>query len=201
MRRIPSIALSAAAICLALGWLFCTTPALGLRCAEYTPVPGDSLQAVVAACGPATLNEHRKITVKETDANTYRTITTDIVELTYDSGPEEPMQTYHLENGILVSLTSYGYGRPYVDRGDSCRNGELLTVGDSEVNAYLKCGEPLAREQKGDKKIESEGNGTKRETTVSVVEWTYRYGPDLPGYTLRFEDGIVAEIRERAFGK
>lgn len=37
--------------------------------------------------------------------------------------------------------------------------------------------------------------------TVPVVDWTYRYGPDLPGYTIRFENGIAGEIRVREFGK
>lgn len=83
----------------------------------------------------------------------------------------------------------------------NCRNGEGLAVADTMVDAYLKCGEPLAREKRADKVVESSDGEITRRTSVAVTEWTYRYGRDLPGYTIRFEDGRATDIRQREFGK
>lgn len=84
---------------------------------------------------------------------------------------------------------------------DTCRNGELLAIDDSYLDAYLKCGEPISREKLPDKVVETEEGSKKRLTSVPVVEWTYRYGPDAPGYTIRIEDGRGTDIRTREFGK
>jgi hypothetical protein len=156
---------------------------------------------MTAKCGQAALKEQRNVSVKETDKRGTRTTTTAIEEWTFDFGPEELMQTYRFEDGRLVEIRNIGYGRQPDDRGEHCQNGQLLAVGDSIVDAYVKCGEPIAKEHKPDKVIETRDAGTKRWTTLSVVEWTYRYGPDLPCYTLRFEDGRVTDIRMREFGK
>lgn len=181
--------------------LLVTGTAMGLPCRGLTPVPGETQEEVTGKCGPAALKEHREVTVKETGKQETRTTTTIIDEWTYEFGPEELRQTYYFENGKLASIRNSGYGRMQDDRGEDCQNGQLLAVGDSTVDAYVKCGEPLARENKNDKVTEIEENGTRRQTIVSVVEWTYRYGPDLPGYTLRFEDGKTTDIRTREFGK
>jgi len=69
------------------------------------------------------------------------------------------------------------------------------------VEAYLKCGEPLAREKRPEKVTESVEGEIKRRKSVAVVEWTYRYGPEAPGYTVRFENGDAVDIRPRTFGK
>lgn len=45
-----------------------------------------------------------------------------------------------------------------------------------------------------------EGEITRR-WSVPVVEWTYRYGQGVPGYTVRFEDGQAVQVRTREFGK
>lgn len=189
------------ALVLAAGLVLFAGPAFGIRCKEEPPIPGDTLQAVEKKCGSPTLKEQRMKTVKEVDAEGTRSTSTNIVEYTYDSGPQELLQTYRFENGALVDILGAGYGRPHDDRGDTCRNGELLAVGDTPVDAYLKCGEPLARENRPNKITETEENGTKRTTTITVTEWTYRYGRDLPGYSLTFEEGMVTDIRPREFGK
>lgn len=188
-------------VLLVLSTLLLADGAIALPCNGLAPVPGDTMEEVTGKCGPAALREHRTVTVRETYKKETRSTTTLIDEWTYEFGPEELRQTYYFENGKLVDIRSAGYGRQSDDRGEACQNGERLAVGDSTVDAYVKCGEPLAREHKSDKVFMVEENGLLRQTTVSVDEWTYRYGPDLPGYTLRFEDGRVTDIRVRAFGK
>lgn len=191
----------AAILSLSLFLFFPAGKVLGLPCRGQIVNTGEAMAEVAAKCGEAALKEQRTVSVKETDKSGTLATTTTIDEWTYDFGPEELMQMYRFENGKLTEISSIGYGRPHDDQGENCRNGQLLAVGDTAVDAFLKCGDPLMKEKKEDKVTETEDGGTKRWTAVSVVEWTYRYGPDLPGYTLRFENGKVVEIRQRKFGE
>lgn len=183
------------------GLLSLAGTALALPCKGATVTPGDPLAEVAAKCGEAMLKEERTVTTEETDKEGTRKSTTTIDEWTYDFGPDEQMQTYRFENGKLSEITNIGYGRLNDVNVDTCRNGELLAVGDTTVETYLKCGEPLSKEKKDDKVIETESGKKKLRTTVPVVEWTYRYGRDLPGYTLTIENGKVTGIRTRKFGE
>ncbi len=182
--------------------LFLAANALGLPCKGQTINIGETMNELAAKCGEAVLKEHWTVKAEETDADgTSSSTTTTIGEWTYDSGPDELLQSYRFEGGKVVEITNPGYGRVRDLSIDICRNGESIKVGESYVETYLKCGEPLMKERRDDKVIESESGGKKRRTFVSVVEWTYRYGPDLPGYTVTFENGLATEIRTRDFGK
>lgn len=193
------------AACLAAllsGLLLNTGSALGLPCDGRTVNIGDTMKEVAANCGEAMLKEQRKVTVEETDGSGARSaVTTTTDEWTYNFGPEEQLQTYRFENGKLAGIATSGYGRAVDDMTDNCRSGELLAVGDSYLDTYLKCGEPIAREKLPAKVTVTTEGGKRRVTSVPVVEWTYRYGPDAPGYTLSIENGVVTEIRTREFGK
>jgi len=184
------------------GQLLHAGSALSGGCKGEAVTTGDSREEVAAKCGEAMLKEQRKLTVEETDkeGKIVRTVT-DIEEWTFDSGPEELMQSYRFENGKLADIRSIGYGRIQDPMVDNCRNGTLLAEGDSTIEAFLKCGEPLAKQKLEDKVVESTEGDKKRRTSLPVAEWTYRYGRDLPGYTLTFEDGKVTKIRTREFGK
>lgn len=188
-------------VMLTLGSLLFAGAALGLPCKGETVYTGDTMEEVAAKCGEPILKEKRVVSVMETDEKTtHSTITTTDV-WTFNFGPAELMQSYTFENGKVADIRCVGYGLVQDFNVDNCRNGELLAVGDSAVDAYSKCGEPVAKETRPDKVIETEEGQIKRRTTVPVVEWTYRYGPNAPGYTLRFENGLVTDIRTREFGK
>ncbi len=175
--------------------------ALGLPCKGQTVNVGETMLEVTAKCGAATLKDQRSVTVEETDEAGTRRSTTTIDEWSYDSGPEELVLTYRFENGKLVAISNNGYGSVRDFSVDSCHNGEALAVGDSTVETFLKCGDPLAKEKLSNKTIETESGGIKRRTILPVAEWTYRYGPNAPGYTITFENGLASRIRTREFGK
>ncbi len=182
--------------------LLLATNASGLPCKGQTVEIGETMNAVSAKCGGSVVKEQWTVKVEETDAegSTSSKVKT-LEEWTYDSGPEDLLQVYRFEGGKVVGIANPGYGRARDFSSDPCRNGESLRVGESTVETYLKCGEPLAREKRADKVIESESNGKKQRTSVSVVDWTYRYGPDLPGYAITFENGMAVNIRTREFGR
>lgn len=194
-KSFPTLILTAAALLIAVN-------AMGLSCNDQPVNVGDTKEEVAAKCGEAMFKEERTAKVEEIDKNGIRSsAATTIDEWTFDFGPEEPMLSYRFENGKLAEIRSVGYGRLHDDPADTCRNGELLAVGDSSLDAFLKCGEPISKEGLADKVTESASGVKKRLITVPVVEWTYRYGPDAPGYTLRIENGVVTKIRTREFGK
>jgi hypothetical protein len=181
--------------------LFLAGNALGVSCKDQSVNIGETMDEVAAKCGEAALKEQRTIMVEETTGERTSAITTTIDEWTYFLGPGEVVQSYRFEKGKLTEISNKGY-QPALDFSfDLCRNGESLAVGDSTVETYLKCGEPLGKETLKNKVIESEYGVTKRRTTVPVVDWTYRYGPDAPGYTITFENGVAVNIRTREFGK
>lgn len=185
-----------------LGQLLTTGTALAGSCKDANITTGDPLAEVAAKCGEPMLKEERTVTVEETGEDGARaTTTTAIDEWTFDAGPTELMQTYRFENGNLAEIRTVGYGRLNDVTNDTCRNGESLAVGDTTVQAYLKCGEPLSKEKQPDKTTETTEGKKKVRTTISVVEWTYRYGRNLPGYTLTIENGTVTGIRARKFGE
>jgi hypothetical protein len=187
-------------------FLFLSGNALGLPCKGQTVNIGETEHEVTAKCGEAAFKEQRTVTVEETTTQATgtsitTTTSTTIDEWAYDFGPEELIQSYRFEKGILKDISSRGFGPTHDFSIDACRNGEALTVGDSTVETYVKCGEPIAKEKLKNKVIESDYGVTKRRTTIPVVEWTYRYGRDLPGYTITFENGVAVDIRTREFGK
>ncbi len=183
--------------------------ALCLPCNGQPVNIGETKHEVAAKCGEAALKEQRTVTVEEMTTEVTGTIsttmttttTTTIDEWTYDFGPEELVQSFSFEKEKLIKISNSGYGPVHDFSIDTCGNGLSLAVGDSTVETYLKCGEPIAKEKRKNKVIESDDGLTKRRTTVPVVEWTYRYGPDAPGYTITFENGVAANIRTREFGK
>ncbi len=192
---------------LTLCFLLITGPAHGGSCKDADITAGDPLAEAAAKCGEPMLKEERTVKVEEAVKDKKgvhtTTTTTTVNDWVFNSGPTEQMQMLRFENGKLAEIRNIGYGLLNDPANDTCRNGELLAVGDTTIETYLKCGEPLAREKQADKVTvtESESGDTKVKTTVGVVEWTYRYGRDLPGYTVRFENGTAAAIRTRKFGE
>lgn len=175
---------------------------LGLPCNGQAVNVGDTMDEVTTKCGEAMFKEERTVKVEEIDQNgTRSSAATTVDEWAFNSGQGELMLSYRFENGKLAEIRSIGYGRLPDDPADTCRNGELLAVGDSSLDAFLKCGEPIAKERLAAKVVESASGGERRLITVPVAEWTYRYSPDAPGYTLRIDNGVVTEIRRREFGK
>jgi hypothetical protein len=186
---------------LCLGQLLLAVSAYGFPCSGEPVTIGEPPEQVAAKCGEPMLREKRVVTVKEWEGRETRSMVTEIEEWTYSAGPTELMQSYRYENGRLAEIGTPGYGPVQDFSVDNCHNGESLAVGDTPLALFMKCGEPLAREKKQDKVTETTEGNIRRRTAVSVVEWTYRYGPGAPGYTLRLEDGTVAAIRTREFGK
>jgi len=194
-KTVPTLLLAAVA-------LLSAANTQALPCNGRAVNPGESKEEVAAKCGEAMFKDERTVEVDEIVKNRIRSSEVKVIdEWAFDFGPNELMQSYRFENGKLVEIRNIGYGRQHDDQNDTCRNGELLAVGDSSLDTFIKCGEPIAKEHLANKVIETTSDDKKLRTTIPVAEWTYRYGPDALGYTLRIENGVVREIRTREFGK
>ncbi len=178
-----------------------TGNALCFPCSEE-PANGATKGEVASKCGEPMIKDERSIKVEETyEEGEVVETSKEITEWTYRSGPDNLVQLFHFEDGHLVQIKNVGYGKVNDFTNDMCRDGESLRVGDTLAEAILKCGEPLAKETRDARIVETEIPGKIRRTFVPVVEWTYRYGPDAPGYTVTFENGVAVNIRTREFGK
>lgn len=164
-------------------------------------VMGQPMEDVARICPQPTLKDHRDLWEERWEGKKYSRSTKVYDEWVFDTGQQEFMQSLVFWNGKLSEIRSLGYGSMRDPMMPDCRNGEGLMTGDTMVDAYLKCGEPLAREKRENNVVVSVDGEITTRSSVSVVEWTYRYGPTLPGYTLRFENGVATEIRQREFGK
>ena len=60
----------------------------------------------------------------------------------------------------------------------ACDNG-VVNIGDMNVDVQDKCGQPDSQ---------------------TMSEWVYKFGPDLPVYTVIFKEGQVVRIMEDVSG-
>lgn len=169
--------------------------ALALRCGDQLVSVGDSKVEVIAKCGEPMLKTQRDEVVEETDDASKLRVTIIIDEWTFNLGPNEFLYFLRFENGKLADIRSGGYGSLKEPTTDSCRHGQLLSVGDSFVEALLKCGEPVLKESREDKIIEPT-----RRVSVVIDDWTYNFGPDHFLYFVRFENGRIKQISTGSYG-
>lgn len=80
--------------------------------------------------------------------------------------------------------------------------GDLVSVGDSQASALLKCGEPVVKGSFCKAPVPQTAEPTPRSGTVvvpsaceTVDEWTYNPGYGQLMTTLRFESGQLVAIR------
>lgn len=162
---------------------------------------GEPISEVAKICPFPTLKDHRDLWEEVVEGKKQSRRNMVYEEWVFDTGAQEFIQSLVFQDGKLSEIRTLGYGSLRDPMMPDCRNGEGLAVGDSMVDAYLKCGEPLAVEKRPELVTESVEGEVIRRNSVAVVEWTYRYGPNVPGYTMRFENGKATGIRPREFGK
>lgn len=184
----------------ALALSFCAVKVQAGPCKDELLV-GQPIEEVAKICDAPTLREHRDLWEEVIEGKNKTRRSTVFEEWVYDTGAQELMRSLVFLNGHLSEIRFLGYGSMRDPMMPECRNGEGLAVGDSMVDAYLKCGEPLAREKRSEKVVESVEGEVVHRSSVAVVDWTYRYGPGRPGYKVRFENGQASEITEREWGK
>lgn len=103
-------------IVMALWMLVLAAPAQALRCGNDLITRGDHASEVRASCGePGQIEQRsewrtRGVVDRRSGAYVETTEVVDIVEWTYDFGPNRLIRQLRFENGRLVDEDSLGYG-------------------------------------------------------------------------------------------
>lgn len=77
-----------------------------------------------------------------------------------------------------------------------CSNG-IVSLGDAMVDIVMKCGEPVLKNQREEKRP---GPEKRMHTIVTVDEWSYNFGPNAFMYAIRFANGRVERIDSLDYG-
>jgi len=174
-----------------------TGTALSLRCGNDLVSNGDAKIDVLAKCGTPMLQTGWDEWQLESDASGRRRVTTRVEEWTYNFGPNDFLYYLRFENGRLTGERTGSYGSTSGATASTCRNGQLLAVGDSMAEVLLKCGEPVLKENREDRITAGDRS---RRLSVVIDEWTYNFGPNHFLYFVTFENGRVAALRTGGYG-
>lgn len=193
------------AVLFALLLLFCLPePALAaLRCGSDLVTTGDSKLEVQKKCGEPFWRESRGAEEREgvgSGRELRRFI--DIDEWIYNFGPRQFLYHLTFENGRLVEIETgdYGFDPDRPDGRDTCREGKLLTTGDTTAEVVVKCGRPDTRDVWVDEVLSRTGPLRERKEFVTVEEWTYNFGPHQFIHLLRFRNGRLVRIERGGYG-
>jgi hypothetical protein len=92
---------------------------------------------------------------------------------------------------ILLSSSSFG--------GFRC-NGELISEGDLKVEVFARCGTPTWIERWVVEYSVRLSPIQRYRVYINVEEWYYNLGPNKLIRILRFENGILVDIRDDGYG-
>ena len=111
--------------------------------------------------------------------------------------------------GSFVMFGSFGAGSARAD-GFRCEN-KVVSLGDSSVRVRDVCGAPDAAEQRTEKRTVRRVQSVPCATGVCAVvvedsievrieDWTYDFGPHRFMQYLRFESGVLTNVRSGSYG-
>ena len=118
----------------------------------------------------------------------------------YNLGPSQLTRALHFKNGALTQIDTGEHGF-YLNESTprNCRPEEL-NVGLDRYTVWAKCGEPLVKDQRVEKRVR--GNKHAQDVHyVNIDEWTYNFGTQRFMRLLRFENSRLIEIEEIGRGK
>jgi hypothetical protein len=174
-------------------------PALGLRCGNNLVHEGDHVIEVLNKCGEPHWRERWEDEVIE--RRFFDTLERQIVvmeEWLYDFGPSRLLYILRFRNSRLESIATG-------DRGsrlsvDSCREGNILSIGDTKFEVLRKCGPPDFSESRDADELVISRFDRSRRTTIRIDEWTYNFGPRRFLLHLIFEDGRLKRMETGGYG-
>lgn len=113
----------------------------------------------------------------------------------YNLGPSQLTRMLYFENSKLVRIETGEHGY-HIDgsRPRICRPEEIH-VGDDKFDVWAKCGEPLLKDERVEKRVRGLSND-RNVYYVNVDEWTYNFGTQRFMRLLRFENSELVAIRE-----
>lgn len=149
---------------------------------------------VLAACGPPAWEDRRTDSWFEgtrPDGTVLVSVFTE--EWIFDFGRDRLLHFVYFRDGMVADIRTGGYG----GRSEECGDGNSLSIGDSKLEVFRKCGLPtsVGRDQ------ESPDGGPDYRRMLDEDSWTYDFGPDRFVRLLRFSNGRLKSIERGGYGR
>lgn len=175
------------------------TPALALRCGSDLVHKGDHVIEVLNKCGEPVWRERWEDEIIERrffDILERQTVVME--EWLYDFGPTRLLHILRFRNSRLESIATG-------DRGSrlsvqSCREGKVLSIGDTKFEVLSVCGPPDFSEIRDADELIINRFDRSRRTTNRIDEWTYNFGPGNFLLHLTFENGRLKRMETGGYG-
>jgi hypothetical protein len=174
-------------------------PAMALRCGNHLVHKGDHVIEVLNKCGEPFWREAWEDEVLERRfLDTFERHTVAMEEWLYDFGPHRLLYILRFKNSRLESIATG-------DRGSrlsvqSCREGKVLSIGDSKFEVLSMCGPPDFSEMRDADELVISRFDRSRRTTIRLDEWTYNFGPRHFLLHLTFENGRLKRMESGGYG-
>jgi hypothetical protein len=184
---------------LLLASLALTAPALALRCGSNLVHKGDHIIEVLNKCGEPVWRERWEDEVIERRFfDTLERQSVVMEEWFYDFGPSRLLHILRFKNSRLESIATG-------DRGSrlsvqSCREGKVLSIGDSKFEVLSMCGPPDYSEIRDADELIINRFDRSRRTTIRIDEWTYNFGHRHFLLHLTFENGRLKRMEFGGYG-
>jgi hypothetical protein len=175
------------------------TPALALRCGSDLVHKGDHVIEVLNKCGEPMWRERWEDEIIERRFfDTLERQTVVMEEWLYDFGPTRLLHILRFRNSRLESIATG-------DRGSrlsvqSCREGKVLSIGDTKFEVLSMCGYPDFSEIRDADELIINRFDRSRRTTIRIDEWTYNFGPSYFLLHLTFENGRLKRMETGGYG-
>jgi hypothetical protein len=194
----PRFSLRCASVAM-VALLVLAAPALGLRCGNNLVHEGDHVIEVLNKCGEPVWRERWEDEV--IDRRFFDTLERQTVvmeEWLYDFGPTRLLHILRFRNSRLESIATG-------DRGSrlsvqSCREGKVLSIGDTKFEVLRMCGPPDFSEIHDADELIINRFDRSRRTTIRIDEWTYNFGPSHFLLHLTFENGRLKRMATGGYG-
>ena len=151
----------------------------------------DSRYLVRSRCGEPTFADTTRVTrVSKLDGALLQEFV-EVEDWLYDFGPDRFVAVLTFEEGRLIGVRGYGYGRRPGAPPDFRR---VLEIGEPTVRVLFLFGPPAYKEERVDTSILSRKDGGTLVKQISVETWTYNLGPNRFMRIYHFADGRLTEI-------
>jgi hypothetical protein len=102
---------------------------------------------------------------------------------------------------VLLVVTTYGA----VFAGETgtliCKGG-IVSIGDTVGDLLSKCGQPVYKTQREQKRVEEGARGARERfiTTTVIDDWLFNFGPNEFQYQVLLANGRVARMESLGYG-
>jgi hypothetical protein len=205
------------ALLVAVGMLLAAAPAAAdssINCQGGIVQVGDTKVDLLAKCGRPALEElsAQAATLVETiEGERAGTAGTSGERWTYNFGPAQFLRVVTLDLGRVTAIERGGYGYPpeLLREGAAGRarcDSSAIRVGDRKLDLLARCGPPMARDYRREKRAPVPPAGAFATSPVAlfhvdVETWTYDFGPRQFTALVVLENGTIVGVERGSYGR